>query len=153
MSESLLQDCHATAIRLLSRREHSCKELQQKLLARDFGSCLIDEVLTTLQAENLLSDERFAESYVRSKVRKGVGPVRLQHELRDHQIDDELIHRYLCDQHWRQLAVEVRQKRFGAVLPESYEERANQMRFLQYRGFSAEQINGAMKHNDWEPNE
>lgn len=153
MSDSLKQDCHATAIRLLSRREHSCKELQQKLLARDFDSRLIDEVLTSLQAENLQSDDRFAEIYVRSKMHKGIGPVRLQQELRDHQVDDELIHRYLQDQHWQQLAVEVRQKRFGTILPEHFEERAKQMRFLQYRGFSAEQINGAMKQNDWESSE
>ena len=150
MSDSKKQDCQAAAIRLLSRREHSCVELKQKLQARDFDACLIDEVLASLQAENLLSDDRFAESYVRSKMHKGIGPVRLKQELREHQIDDELIQHYLHEQQWQQLAAEVRQKRFGAVLPESFEDRAKQMRFLQYRGFNAEQINDAMKQNDWD---
>ncbi len=150
MSDSKKQDCQAAAIRLLSRREHSCKELKQKLQARSFDACLVDEVLASLQAENLLSDDRFAESYVRSKMHKGIGPVRLKQELREHQVDDELIQRYLREQQWQQLAIEVRQKRFGAVLPQSFEERAKQMRFLQYRGFNAEQINSAMKQNDWD---
>jgi regulatory protein len=145
MSESQKQQCQATAVRLLGRREHSCRELHQKLQARDFDPHIIAEVVAELQADNLQSDERFAESYVRSKAGRGVGPVRLRQELREHQIDDATIHRYLQDQQWRQLAAEVRQKRFGPALPESFEERARQMRFLQYRGFDSEQINSAMK--------
>jgi regulatory protein len=145
MSDSETQDCRAAALRLLSRREHSCKELKQKLLARDFDHHLIDGVVSRLQVDDLLSDERFAESYVRAKMGKGAGPVRLRQELREHEVDDELIERYLHDKNWPQLAIEVRQKRFGKALPQSYEERARQMRFLQYRGFSIEQINGAMK--------
>ena len=107
-------------------------------------------MLSALQAENLLSDDRFVEAYVRSKMHKGIGPLRLQRELREHQIDNELIQRYLHGQQWQQLAIDVRQKRFGKALPEAFDERAKQMRFLQYRGFSAEQINGAMKQDEWE---
>ena len=145
MSDSQKQQCQATAVRLLGRREHSCRELRQKLQARDYAPQIIDEVVTELQGDNLLSDERFAESYVRSKVHKGIGPVRLRRELREHQIDAATIRRYLQDQQWRQLAEEVRQKRFGPALPDSFAERARQMRFLQYRGFDSDQINSAMK--------
>lgn len=147
MSDSQKQQCQAAAVRLLGRREHSCRELRQKLLARDFDPHTIDEVLAGLQADNLLSDDRFTESYVRSKALKGIGPVRLRQELREHQIDDETVHRYLHEQQWQQLAEEVRQKRFGPELPDNFAERARQMRFLQYRGFSTEQINGAMKQD------
>lgn len=137
-------------MRLLSRREHSCRELRQKLLARDFDCDTIDAVVAELQADNLLSDERFAESYVRAKVAKGVGPVRLRRDLREHLIDDDTIHRYLHERHWHKLAAQVRQKRFGPALPEGFEERARQMRFLQYRGFESEHINGAMKQDEWD---
>lgn len=153
MSDSQLTDCQAAAIRLLSRREHSSKELKRKLLERDFDSLTIDNTLISLQDDNLQSDDRFAECYVRSKAHKGVGPVRLRRDLREHEISDEMIDCYLHDHKWRQLAVEVRQKRFGFALPSNFEERAKQMRFLQYRGFSTEQINAAMKQDDWESNE
>ncbi len=148
MSDSQNKDCQAAAIRLLSRREHSSKELRRKLLERDFDFLTIDNTLISLKDENLQSDARFTECYVRSKWNKGVGPVRLRRELCEHEIDDEMINACLHDHEWRQLAVEVRQKRFGLALPESFEERAKQMRFLQYRGFNTEQINGAMKSDE-----
>ena len=56
-------------------------------------------------------------------------------------------------QDWNELAAEVRCKKFGASLPADFNRKAKQMRFLQYRGFSAEQINAAMKQDDWESNE
>ncbi len=153
MSDAQNKDCQAAAIRLLSRREHSKKELRRKLLERDFDSLTVDNTLISLKNENLQSDDRFAECYIRSKWNKGIGPVRLRRELCEHGIDDEIINHYLHDHEWRQLAVAVRQKRFGVALPENFEARAKQMRFLQYRGFSTEQINPVMKSDDWESNE
>lgn len=153
MSDSQKKDCQAAAIRLLSRREHSSKELKRKLLERDFDSQTIDNTLISLQDDNLQSDDRFTDCYVRSKAQKGIGPVRLRRELREHEVDDEMINCYLHDQQWQRLAIAARQKRFGNVLPESFEARAKQMRFLQYRGFSTEQINGAMKQDEWESTE
>lgn len=145
------QQCRAAAMNLLARREHSRQELRQKLLSRDFDAEAVDAALMALTAERLLSDERFVESYVRAKMNSGIGPLRLRQELREHGIAGDLIDDALRDQPWRQLAVEVRQKRFGGELPQQYEERAKQMRFLQYRGFAAEQISGAMKNmDDWE---
>lgn len=148
MSERGLKQCRAAAMNLLARREHSLKELHQKLLSRDFETEVVDAALTALTAERLLSNERFVESYVRSKINNGIGPLRLRQELREHGIASEEIEASLREQEWRQLAVAVRQKRFGVDLPQSYEERARQMRFLQYRGFSTEQISSAMKQQD-----
>jgi regulatory protein len=133
---------------LLARREHSSHELRRKLLSRDYAAAVVDVALAALIAERLLSDERFVESFVRYKINSGLGPLRLRQALRDHGIANDAIEESLLDQSWRQLAVEVRQKRFGDALPDKYEERAKQMRFLQYRGFTVDQINGAMKQQD-----
>jgi regulatory protein len=151
MSERGLKQCRASAMNLLARREHSVKELHQKLLSRDFEAEVVDAALMALIAERLLSNDRFVESYVRSKINSGIGPLRLRQELREHGIASDEIEASLRGHEWRRLAVEVRQKRFGAALPDKYEERAKQMRFLQYRGFNAEQISSAMKQQDeWE---
>jgi len=40
---------------------------------------------------------------------------------------------------------DVREKKFGADLPGDFKERSRQMRFLQQRGFTSEQISGAFK--------
>lgn len=45
---------------------------------------------------------------------------------------------------WFAQAGRVRQRRFGARPPRDYAERAKQARFLQYRGFTFEQIQRAL---------
>ncbi len=87
---------------------------------------------------------------VRYRSGRGQGPVRIRAELRDKGIDDVLIEDFLDpgDRQWWQCAVAVRNKRFGPVSPKEYRERARQMKFLHYRGFTAEQIRGAMGDAD-----
>jgi len=50
---------------------------------------------------------------------------------------------------WFELARQVRVRKFGENLPAEFAEKARQMRFLQYRGFDAEQIQVAVSsHGD-----
>ena len=55
---------------LLSRREHSYKELFDKLRLRNFEADDISSALDKLLSENLLNDERFTESYVHYREQK-----------------------------------------------------------------------------------
>jgi regulatory protein len=71
----------AAAVRLLARREHSRAELVRKLAARGAPAELADEVLDSLAARRLQSDERYAESLVTSRIGRGQGPVRIRREL------------------------------------------------------------------------
>ncbi len=143
-------DVREAAIRLLARREHSRRELANKLGARGFDQGVVDWTLDELEAERLLSDERFAEVFVRSRADNGYGPLRIRAELRERGVDDETIDGQLAgiDADWFALAAGVRRKRFGEPVPEAFKERAKQMRFLQYRGFDGEQIRAAMRGDD-----
>ena len=49
---------------------------------------------------------------------------------------------------WVAVARETRRKRFGAAGPADFHERARQARFLQYRGFTSEQIRAALGPGD-----
>jgi regulatory protein len=142
------QECRAAALRWLTRREYSRHELQQKLQTKGFESAVIEIVIAELLRERYLSDERFAEALVQSRVNRGVGPVRLRQELRQHELSDEVVAPMPSETEWRRRASEVRRKRFGAQMPQTYEERAKQMRFLQYRGYTTEQINAVMATDD-----
>jgi regulatory protein len=130
------------AMDLLSRREHSILELRTKLLGRDFPSADIDAALARLVEEGLLSDERFTEAYIASCVRKGHGPTRIRLELERRGVAESLIADYLerTDIDWNQLAGAVRHKKFGEKPVSDYREWARQAKFLQYRGFTNEQI-------------
>jgi regulatory protein len=136
----------AAAVRLLARREHSTGELRRKLLSRGHTAAAVDPVLEKLAGKRLVSDDRYVVSFVHHHSRRGQGPVRIRAELRQQGIADERIDRELetSGTDWRQLAGEVRRRKFGAALPRSLSERAKQARFLQYRGFEADQIRAAL---------
>lgn len=132
---------------MLARREHSSQELRRKLGFKGFDDAEVDEALAGLRQDRLQSDQRFIEALVRSRINKGCGPLRIQAELREHGIAEERIAQAVDAnaEEWRERIEEVRRKRFGAARPGDMSERARQMRFLQYRGFTTEQIRSAMR--------
>jgi len=138
------------AMDLLARREHAVAELRDKLTQRDMQPALVARVLDELQAEGLLSDARFAEAYVRYRRNSGHGPQRIRQELRQRGVEEALQATWLesAEVDWSALARQARSKRFGADLPGDYKERARQARFLQYRGFTSEQIQAALGDED-----
>lgn len=135
-----------TAIGLLSRREHAQSEIKRKLQERGYDHEVAVEVVDELTRKRLLSDDRFAEMFIHSRAARGQGPVRLRAELRQLQVPAESIERHLSSAGvaWVELAVGLRQRKFGIQLPLSMVERAKQVRFLQYRGFTTEQIRIAL---------
>ena len=134
------------AIRLLARREYGAYELIEKLHHRGFPMEAVEQVVAWLQDKDLQSDRRFVEMYIRSRKSRGQGPVRLRAELQQLAINDELVRDHLesDEQEWVDIARQVCQKRFGVRREISAAERAKQQRFLQYRGFSFEQIKSAL---------
>ena len=132
---------------LLARREHSRWELRRKLTVAGATGHLADEVLDALEEEGLLSDARFAESFVAVRAEKGQGPVRIAQELDRLGVDEALIEDALDESEvdWYELAAAVRLKKFGKKIPTDFPSRAKQMRFLEYRGFDSDQITAAMQ--------
>lgn len=135
----------ADAVRLLARREHSTEELRRKLLAKGHPPEAIEPVIEKLAAKRLVSDDRFTASFVHHHAKRGQGPVRIRAALRQQGITDSQAEEALrcAEVDWVQLAREVRRRKFGATAPRSLGERAKQARFLQYRGFDAEQLRAA----------
>ena len=140
------KEIRIAAMNLLARREHSQQELQRKLLNKGFEPGEIAPVLAALSTEGLLSDERFTEAFINSRRQRGSGPTKIAMELQQRGVSHELVAIYLDerDSRWTQLAIEVRTKRFGPSFPLDFKERARQMRFLQYRGFTLSQIQQAV---------
>jgi regulatory protein len=64
--------------------------------------------------------------------------MRLRQELMARGVADEYIEQALAESecNWQALAEQVRRKRFGGQMPKDFKEKAKQLRFLQYRGFS-----------------
>ena len=135
-----------TAMDLLTGREFSRRELALKL-ERKFEDCSeIDAVLDRLQAEGLQSDERFTEAFVRSRIVRGQGPARIRLDIREKGIKESLFDSVLGSEgvDWYTLAKDVAKRKFGSELAVNPKDRAKRMRFMQYRGFSYDQIKYAL---------
>ena len=132
----------SVAVRLLSRREHSAFEIRDKLLKRDFDSEEIDRVIIELQQGGWLSDERFAEAYIRMRQLKGFGPVRIAMELNERGVKEHIVDDYLHanDDSWRQTLEQQYRKKYKDKPIEDYSDKAKRIRFLQYRGFALDVI-------------
>lgn len=130
------------ALNLLSRREHSRRELFLKLSRYDFSPEEIVPILNEIQNENLLSEDRFIESFIRARRSKGFGPLKICAELQNRGIDPTriLVSEEWLQTDWQERADAVRIKRFGEPVPVSTIEQAKQGRYLQQRGFTVAQI-------------
>jgi regulatory protein len=124
----------------------------RKLIRNDFNEDEIYAALATLSNEGVLSDRRFTESFIHYRRGKGYGPLRIQAELKNRGITDALIEQYLeiAAPVWLTNVRLAWQKRFKNCIPSDYKTRAEQMRFLQYRGFTHEQINSIFNSDDRE---
>ncbi len=133
--------------RLLSRREHSQTELRKKLSDLEVSTDIIDETIKKFAEKDIQSDLRFAEAVVRGAYYRGKGPVFIERELNNHNIDFALVRELINDDDfdWFESSKAVRVKRFGEDLPDDWTAKQKQMRFLQYRGFAQEQIKYAFE--------
>ncbi len=133
------------AIAALSRREYSRQELFTKLLPLASDHEQLDSVLSDLESEGLLSDQRCAESIGRVRGAK-YGAARVRHELQQKGIEggalDSVVDQLRASETDR--LQQVWNKRFGTP-PSSADERIKQQRFLAQRGFSAEAIGQLFK--------
>lgn len=133
---------------LLARREYAATELAQKLNTKFDANPLVAEVVAELKADNLQCDTRFAESFVRSRINRGHGPMRIRREIGQRGIGAELLEAAVahCDPDWFELARELRLRRFPVVAGDQ-KLRARVQRFLSYRGFGYDQISYAMQES------
>jgi regulatory protein len=144
---------------LLARREHSRSELRGKLLplarqhhetapplaeaAQPSPEQCVDDLLTWLEAQGYLSEQRFIESRLHARLPR-YGNVRIRHELAEHGLAlDAAAEQQLRDSELDR-ARQAWQRRFDA-LPRDVSERARQMRFLAQRGFSADVIRRVLR--------
>ena len=132
------------AVRYLSRREYGIEELRQKLLLRGADAGITDKVVDDLATENLVSDQRFTEMYVRMRIRRLFGPLKIKAELRSRGITDYQIGEAMPgdEETWFDKASQWAGKRCQGEL--DYAGRAKLYRSLMNRGFTHEQANVAL---------
>lgn len=131
------------ACRVLAMREYSEKQLRQKIYDKGYDIAETEQTIQFLLENNWLSDRRFCESFVRSKVSRGIGLLRLRYELADKGISSEMLESVLAEQSicWQDACDNVTIKKVATnSFQNTIKDRLKLERFLKYRGFSGEQV-------------
>ena len=126
------------AMNLLARREHSLLELKDKLYQKFDNSDSVTMVANRLRSENLQSDSRYVENFVRSRIARGQGLMKIEAELFKKGIEEGLLKKICLDMNidWNGLARRVASRKVINRKPSNQIERSKVIRFLQSRGFT-----------------
>jgi len=135
------------AMDLLARREYGRVELTRKLRQRGAPLELIEAALDRLAEQGLLSETRFLQCFVASRARGGHGPLRIREDLAQRGLSREVIEQALREAQidWNEQLREVWQRKFAGHLPVDARERAQQGRFLAYRGYPLDLISRLLR--------
>ena len=139
MSKNQIDDIKNSISRYLSMREHSRLEIFEKLIRKDFDQTLIDQCLLEFSTNNLLSDQRYTETFIRSKYNNGKGPSFIKASLKLKGIDSQTIQTALSkisDDDWVQSATKALKKKTIKKNMSEQEQKQKQQQFLSQRGFT-----------------
>ncbi len=131
------------ALNLLARREYSAMELRRKLYVKFPDQHQeVETILIELRQENLQSDERYTEMFIRYRSNKGQGPVKIRFDLKQSGIDEQLINDNLiyAEINWEAIGVQTLDKKFGCIqrnMVKNSQLKAKSLRFLAQRGYDS----------------
>lgn len=128
----------ARALRYLSIREYSPKELARKLSPYVEEGDDLAALMQWLQMQGFLSEERFAEAFVRRRCSR-YGSGRVLRELEMHGVDEKTLEeaKGVMSENEFDRALGIWRKKFGSK-PVDASEKAKQIRFLMQKGFSGD---------------
>lgn len=133
------------ALGLLTRREHSRKELTRKLTSRGLDREQVVAAVDRLADAGWQNDHRFAESLIRSRAGNGYGPVHIRAELNMHGLDSEAIAQALAayEGNWLENARDLLRRRFGEDFASDPALRRKAADLLMRRGFDGDTARNA----------
>ena len=141
MNDDAYKAIYNKALDIISRREHSQKELSDKLIKKFNIPELVESVIHSLLEKNLLNDYRYSESYVVARKRKGFGPKKIGYELVSRGVNENIASEVIdVEGGWRDAALQAFNKKYKAGISKDFKEQNKQKVFLQNRGFSFEEI-------------
>ena len=141
MNDDAYKAIYNKALDIISRREHSQKELSDKLIKKFNIPELVNSVIHGLLEKNLLNDYRYSESYVVARKRKGFGPKKIGYELVSRGVNENIASEVIYTEGgWNEAALKAFNKKFKAGIGEDFKEQNKQKVFLQNRGFSFQEI-------------
>lgn len=142
-----VNEMRAFAYLLLGRREYSVLELGNRMRRKWPHADGIEALVNQLEEENLVCDQRFAESFLRSRIQKHQGPLKIRADLRGRGVPDSIIADALESQSgsWQALATAWLSRQHPDVI--GFKDKPKYYRRLLNRGFSHSQAMNALNRS------
>jgi regulatory protein len=147
MADNNLSSAMTFAFKLLGLRNHSCKELEQKLLKKGYAPESIEPVLEKLTKQGVLDDRTFAMELIRSRSRrKPSGKWKTGAELRKKGIAEAIIGELLKEYDSASLCYQAAVKKNSSIHEATETGRKKKIEvFLCNRGFEWQEIQTVLK--------
>lgn len=131
----------------ISKRDYSVKDFTDKLHKVCEIQELIDNLVEDFIKRDWLNEERYLGAFVRTKIAMGLGLYRIKQELQKHGIKGEqtLLHIEELDVDWFEQAKQTYLRKYNDSPVVDFKEKAKRFRYMQYRGFSPDEIKYAME--------
>ncbi|WP_372766954.1 regulatory protein RecX [Pseudoalteromonas sp.] len=133
---------------LLSRQEYSKAQIAKKLATRCEDNEFIEKLILWCEDYGFIDDIRYAESFVRRQINKGLGLMRIKNEAYQKGVSADLVQTIVeeLEIDWYLQAQSAYNKKFTNTSSSlDFKEKAKRIRYMNYRGFNHEQIEFAMQ--------
>lgn len=110
--------CKNSALRIIEKSYKSQKQIYDKLVQKDYDENTIEKVLAFLKEYNLLDDGKYAEAYIKDKI-KDQGYNKIKYSLINKGISKELIQEKLNlidSEEEEQVAINLAEKKYIILL-------------------------------------
>ncbi len=142
---AVLSACH----KVLAGTQVTTGQLRRKLAKAGFEPDDIELGIDKCTAAGLLDDERYASSWVESRVRRGHGPARIRQDLAQRHVDRAIVDAALAEHAdpdaLADAAIEAARRKFARVDLEDRTARAKAQRWLLTRGYSSSHADTAIR--------
>lgn len=138
------------ALYWLSKRDYSIADFQKKLdkvcEQEPMKSALIEQLIDN----DWLSESRYINAFIQSKISAGLGQFRIINDLKQHGVksQDAEVWFEADSTDWFEQAKSTYTRKYGETEVHDHKERAKRFRYMQYRGFSIDQIKYAMSSDE-----
>lgn len=158
LDEDTIQKAYNLALRYLSFRMRTKKEMEDYLLKKEINISVIQKVIQKLLDDNLLNDEQFANFYVTSRINTTTkGPNLVKNELIEKgisiQIADNAVQAYSLEIQYEK-AMKIANKRINRASSHSFKKQLQQLQaHLIRNGFSQSVIDTILEEISEEKDE
>ncbi len=143
--ELIVKEAYSKMAQLCSRSEQCTADIRRKMVVYELVDEIVEEIITKLQKDKFLDDERFVKAYISDKFRLNKwGKIKMQHYLKMKGLSNELIQEGLDsiddEKYIAALIKTMKDKARTIKKKDKFEKMGQIIRFTQSRGFEPELI-------------